>query len=279
MACALMGVGLTAPAFAVDPTPLDPVTCPTSLNAQCVANDVVTTLVSAQVANNDDCADGEIDLIFTVEYATTANENYDLAVFISEDGGTINGGGNALECSGKAAQAGFGDPDAYPDADPDLFQSLDDDEQDPTPDTCGDLSTDQGPVQWTVSATVDCFTAGSLELNSCRVWEQSANHSVQGQKDGCTDVAEAGTGSKCDCTPIDFGPVLDPCLVTDCSDGNSCTEDQCTSGGPGTVAVCTNTPIDPNDGNACTEDSCDPATGVSNTPIDPDDGNACTVHR
>ena len=38
---------------------------------------------------------------------------------------------------------------------------------------------------------------GDLLVQSCRVWQQNANH-----KNACTDLASAGTGSKCDCDPI-----------------------------------------------------------------------------
>ncbi len=234
------------------PTPLPDVTCPTSLGS-CTANDVVTDLLSARVIDDDDCEDGQIDLEWTVGYSTTANMRYDLAVYVAKDGGTINNSGTALECAGQAAQIGDGDFNTDADADDDTFEDNDGDTAGGV-DTCGDLSTDGGPVQWTVTATVDCFTVGDLILESCRVWEQNANH-----MGGCTTISDAGTGSKCDCTPFDFGPVIDPCLVTDCNDGNECTADSCVSGGPGTTATCVNAP---QPGDVCG----DPVNGVCDAP-------------
>ena len=277
----LAGVLLGAtPAFAVDPTPLPEVDCPMDLNAQCVANDVKTTLVSAEVLGNDDCTDGEIDLVFTVEYASNARESYDLAVFISKDGGTINGAGTALECAGAVALVGHGDPDTYLDTDADLFLDLDSDEQFPIADICGDLRKDEGPVQWTTTMTVNCFTPGDLIIESCRVWQQSSSHSEGGNPNGCEDVSGAGSGSKCDCEPLDFGPVLEPCLVTSCDDGNACTADICISDGPGSTASCENTDISASCDNGLYCDgaeTCDEINGCEDgTPPDTGDGVGCT---
>jgi hypothetical protein len=62
--------------------------------------------------------------------------------------------------------------------------------------------------------------------------------------------------------------------VTDCDDGDFCTDDGCDHDGTGN---CTHTPTEIcDDGNACTEDTCDSDTGCTNTPIDCDDGDLCT---
>ena len=47
--------------------------------------------------------------------------------------------------------------------------------------------------------TLDCIpdANNNLVVQSCRVWEQNANHATS-----CTNLATAGTGSKCDCEPL-----------------------------------------------------------------------------
>ena len=178
---------------------LPSVTCPDNLNS-CTANDVVTRIVASSILNNDTCAGptDTLDLEFTFEFETTAANNYDVGVFVSVDGGTVQEPSSAEACVGAAPQVGDGDINAFPDADDDLFLDLDPNH---TPaDTCGDLKKTAGFVQWTVSASVSCTAVdGVLSVPACRVWQQNANH--QGT---CTDLSNVGTGSKCDCTPLVF---------------------------------------------------------------------------
>ncbi|HEX4826173.1 MAG TPA: hypothetical protein VFV19_17875 [Candidatus Polarisedimenticolaceae bacterium] len=276
----------TPPPDPVVPTPLPSAPCPPNLNS-CTANDVVTTVVAADPGNNV-CGtrSDTLALTFTVKFQTTASQRYDLGIFVSEDGGTVtNGSGNtpptALVCGGLAPQVGDGDGNAdTSDCDSDHFLDLDPTGHAPNNaavDTCGDLQQNAGPVFLTVSAVVSCETVDQnlhLKVPSCRVWEQNANHQV-----ACTSLAQAGTGSKCDCTDLDFTTVLNPCVTALCDDGNDCTTDSCTV--EGGVAVCHNVPVDDgtscSDGNACTTgDTCGNGVCHSGTPVVCDDGNACT---
>ena len=146
----------------------------------------------------------------------------------------------AKSCVGVAPQFGDGIENAYDDADTDLFLNLDSHNG---ADTCGDISSATGPVDYTFEATVKCaFDAnGDLSIPSCRVWDQNKNHPTP-----CVDPATAGTGSKCDCTPITVE--YDPC------DGVTCEAlDECHEAGV-----------------------CDPATGECSNPSLPD-GTECAA--
>jgi hypothetical protein len=303
----------TPPPDTVVPEAIPSAPCPPNLNS-CTANDVVTTVVAANPIGGDVCGtlSDTLSLQFTVKFETTASQRYDLGIFLSEDGGTVtNGAGNtpptALVCGGLAPQIGDGDGNAdTSDCDSDKFLDLDPTGHAPNNaavDTCGDLQQNAGPVFLTVTATVSCETVDAnhhLKVPSCRVWEQNANHQV-----ACTTLSQAGTGSKCDCTDLDFTTVLNPCVTALCDDSNVCTTDSCVveSG----QAVCHHDPVadgtscdddtvcngheecsagtcdpgdalDCNDNNVCTSDVCDPATGCqhSNNTNSCDDGNACT---
>ncbi|HEV8200480.1 MAG TPA: hypothetical protein VGS03_10690, partial [Candidatus Polarisedimenticolia bacterium] len=291
---------------AVVPYPMPGQACPTNLNS-CTANDVVTTVVAATPLNGDVCgsADDTLTLDFTVQFATTANQRYDLGFYIAKDGNSIPGH-TAQVCAGAAPQVGEGDGNSdASDCDSDLFLDLDHDGHLPdrnAVDTCGDLENNAGPVRMTFRATVACDHLDAnhnLLVPSCRVWEQNANHQV-----ACTSLSQAGTGSKCDCTDLSFAGHLDPCVTAYCDDGNACTADSCTD--EGGVAVCHHdnvadqttcddgsacttgdvcisghctggAPPNCDDGNVCTTDACDPATGCThvnnNGPCD--DGDWC----
>ena len=291
--------------FAINPVALPAVTCPSNLGS-CTANDVTTTVKTVTILNNDLCTSltDTIQLQITTAYASTSNERFDLGLFVSRDGGTVKEPSSALLCSGAAAQAGQGNNLAYPDADTDLFLSIDTTGHATTPttnDTCGDLRASDGPVDWTVNATVECnIVNGSLRIPSCRVWEQNANHKVS-----CTSLQQAGTGSKCDCTDLVVTTQLNPCATTICNDNNPCTDDSCD---PNVAGYCVYTNDNTNtcgDSSLCTTDSCqagvctsansvtcsasdachdvgtcNPSTGVCSNPVRTggcDDGNACTV--
>jgi len=125
-----------------------------------------------------------------MQFVSTAANRYDVGVYIAKDGGTVQEPSNAVLCAGAAPQVGDGDG-------PNFFLDLDGSTAGGT-DTCGDVK-QSIPVLWTVSATVACKadTNGVLTVPSCRVWEQNGNH-----QDGCTILADAGTGSKCDCSNL-----------------------------------------------------------------------------
>lgn len=252
---------------AIDSVPLDPAECPDNLGS-CTANDVVTTVVEANEIDNDDCADGYLDVEWTFQFESTANERYDLGVFIATDGVTPQ---DSTSCVGAAPQAGDGDPDTDPDADDDLFLDIDPHDGN---DTCGDLSSSAGPVQMSVSATVACVDVtdtGLLTVQSCRVWQHNANH-----RDVCTDLTSAGTGSKCDCDPIVLQ--VDPCSLVVCDDGLYCNGQETCDSSSG-VAVCqSGKPPNCDDGVTCTDDACDEVNDTcTNTPDDAncDDGLYC----
>ena len=241
----------------VVPLPMLGVDCPTNLNS-CTANDVSTTVVAAAPVDGDLCgsATDTVTLDFTVRFATTANQRYDLGVFIASDGLSLPSH-TAQECAGTAPQAGAGDGNADPiDCDSDLFLDLDPDgHKIGNPDSCGDLQSSAGPVFITFRATVACDRFDddrNLLVSSCRVWEQNANHET-----ACTNLAQAGAGSKCDCTDLSFAGLLDPCVTAFCDDGNACTADSCDSSGG--EAVCNNDPLA--DGSSCDDngDFCDGA--------------------
>lgn len=232
----------------VTPIGLSEAECPDL--GSCTANDVVTTVVDAQEINGDDCTDGFLDVQWTFEFESTATARYDLGVFVGTDGVVL---ADSESCLGVAPQAGDGDGDSDPDADGDLFQRLD---PHGVLDTCGDLSTAQGPVQLTVSATVSCndvTATGELTVPSCRVWQQNANH-----KGACTDLAAAGTGSKCDCDPVTLH--VDPCSLIVCDNGLYCDGTETCDSSSG-VAVCSaETAPNCDDGVGCTDDSCNETT-------------------
>jgi len=275
MTLAATGVvsGLTATSSA-----LPVVTCPSNLNS-CTAKDVRTTVVNVGILNGDFCSSltDTINLQVTVEFKSTSNERYDVGMFVSNDGGTVQEPSSANTCSGAAPQVGDGNANAYPaDADTDLFLNL----ESPAVDTCGDISATTGPVQWTFTSSVDCnIVNNQLIIPSCRVWDQTKNHN-------CTSLTQAGTGSKCDCTDLVVTPQLNPCATTVCNDNSDCTDDSCVNNG--SVANCVYTPkaagasCGNSSSNACDNaDTCN-ASGVcqSNHVADGgscgDAGTACT---
>jgi hypothetical protein len=187
---------------------LDPVTCPSNLNS-CTANDVVTTVVSGTPVAGDSCeSPGDtITLDLTVGYTSTANERYDLGVFVGINGKSVyNPLDPAAVCVGAAAEIGGGDVPGTGN----LFVDLDPTGHAPnkkaTSDTCGDLLQNR-QVNWTVRLTVQCVPNANnqLVIQSCRVWEQNANHDI-----GCQTLQNAGTGSKCDCTPLTVADIPVP---------------------------------------------------------------------
>ncbi len=232
---------------AVNAIGLEEAECPDL--GSCTAKDVVTSVLDAEAINGDDCADGSLDVQWTFEFKSTSSERYDLGVFVGTDGLDLD---DATSCVGVAPHAGDGDGATHPDADGDFFLELD---PHGGADTCGDLTSVAGPVQLTVSATVSCadFSAsGALTVPSCRVWQQNANH-----RGACTNLAAAGTGSKCDCTPLVLQ--VDPCSLTVCDDGLFCNGTETCDSSSG-EAVCSGTAPVCGDGVACTADSCNETT-------------------
>ncbi|WP_299873745.1 hypothetical protein, partial [uncultured Cocleimonas sp.] len=190
--CMLMIV-LVNTGYAADPLP--PISaCPTNLNS-CSAGELTTSVKSVMAATSDPTCSGPndtIDLVMTLTYAATAGTRYDLGTFIALDGGSLSDSGStATSCGGAASQVGGGILNAYPaDSDTDLFLNEDSD-------SCGDVNKTAGPVDWSVSATVSCknIQDGFLNIASCRIWQQNA-------QTACSTLSQAGTGSKCDCTPL-----------------------------------------------------------------------------
>ena len=228
----------------------------------CVANDVQTTIDSVVIDSHDCDTTGDVTLTIQTTYNSGANQRYDLGIFLSEDGGSLQGrpgdSGLALSCVGVAPQVGEGLPDPG-------FEDLDPTGHSDTPsviDTCGDLNQNT-PVSIGFTATVACVfdtTGENLVIPACRVWQQNANHKVS-----CEDPGDAGTGSKCDCSPF-IVPVPDPCASLDCDDNNVCTTDSCIV--ENNQAGCVNNPgaLDCDDDDVCTTDTCDALDGCVNTP-------------
>jgi hypothetical protein len=275
--------GLTAETTFTDTLPpggppvLPAVTCPSNLNS-CTANDVKTTVVAVAILNNDICNSltDTLDVRITAAFESTASNRYDVGVFISRDGGTVQEPSSALLCTGAAPQVGAGDPNSYPDSDTDLFLN----QEGNHPDTCGDINSNLGPIQWTFDTTVTCNIVqvngqGQLVIPSCRVWEQNQNTD-------CTSLTQAGTGSKCDCTDLIVTTQLNPCATTICNDNNACTDDSCVNNAGVAQCVYTNdTTNSCSDGDACTADACvigqnNVAQCVGTPNVVCNDDNACT---
>lgn len=259
LALLMVGVFAGAPAAAAV-TPLPNATCPSTLTP-CEAKDLVSTVVEAKpVVEGDLCTSSEdtILLQFTVQFTSTSAQKYDVGFFVSKDGGSVKEPSTAESCAGAAPEPGDGDG-------PNFFL----DEDSPPADNCGDLVQDT-PVRWTVTAEVKCTVDvnGILTVPSCRVWQQNA-------KTVCEGLAEAGTGSKCDCTDLTF-EVLDPCVTEFCNDQNPCNGVETCDSSSGEAVCIAGTPLVCNDGNACTTDSCDPALGCVHTAISCNDGKFCT---
>jgi hypothetical protein len=181
------------PVFAA-PTIMPVTTCPTQLSS-CTANDLVTTVSAAVGVKGDTCTDPSdtitIDMI--VDWAPNSGTRYDVGFYIWTSGAPGNPSGNA--CVGSIAPIGAGEDPA-----PKVFADYDGQ----TGDICGDIQkgATTSPVRWAVRTTVQCTPAPGtnyLQVPACRVWDQQAG-SV------CTSLTDAGTGSKCDCTPL---PVTD----------------------------------------------------------------------
>src|SRR5262249_31357728 len=137
---------------------------------------VVTTVVHGAIVSGACNAPGDLVTIdLTVNYNSTANQRYDLGVFLSTNGTAVVSGSS---CVGAAPTEGTGDPTTFtPPGTGNFFESLDPSHT-PT-DTCGDLdSAELNGVNWTVRTTVECIPndQNQLVIQSCRVWQQNANH-------------------------------------------------------------------------------------------------------
>jgi len=98
---------VAVPAMAVYvPVVLPSEPCPGNLNS-CTANDVVTQIRSVEIVGGDICenAADTIHVLVRVNFSTTANERYDLGLYVATDGGTIQEDpvSTALTCVGAAA--------------------------------------------------------------------------------------------------------------------------------------------------------------------------------
>ena len=250
-AMTLAATGVVSGLTAMTSSSLPVVTCPNNLNS-CTAKDVRTTILAVGILNGDFCSSltDTINLQITAEFKATSSERYDVGMFVSNDGGTVQEPSSANKCSGAAPQVGEGNSNAYTnDPDTDLFLNL----ESPAPDTCGDVSAIAGPVQWTFTTSVECnITNNQLIIPSCRVWDQKKDHN-------CTSLTQAGTGSKCDCTDLVVTTQLNPCATTICNDNDVCTNDSCVNVNNNTEARCVFTPG--NAGTTCRDSAgqCDVA--------------------
>jgi hypothetical protein len=175
----LFGVGT---AYA-DTTVMPPTTCPTNMGS-CAASDMVTTVSNAVPVGGDTCEDpaDTITIDLSVTWTPSSNQRYDLGFYISTDGDPVN---NNDACVGSIAPIGSGDG-------PNYFANLDGQ----VGDLCGDVSK-TAPVVWTVRTTVPCQPnpniPNTLAVQACRVWDNNVGVV-------CKNLADAGTGSKCDCS-------------------------------------------------------------------------------
>src|SRR5262249_42603539 len=126
--CTLLA-GVQPAGAQINPVPLPNATCPNNLNS-CTANDVVTTIKSVQILNGDSCNSltDTIQLRITSTYTATSNARYDLGLFVSRDGGTVQEPSTANLCAGAAAQVGQGNGSS-------LFLDLDPSGHSDTPST------------------------------------------------------------------------------------------------------------------------------------------------
>lgn len=275
----LAGLGMAA-ACATVSDPVSLVTlpqtpCPLNL-VSCTANDVVTVPTKVVQFANDICLSPTDTITFdlTLQFDPTANSRYDLGLYISSDGKRMDRADEttAQTCLGYAPQIDDGDKNAFlDDCDTDLFLGLDNTGHKHDPDTCGDLGAKTGPAALTVRTTVSCSTVAPdssyILVPCCRVWENNPNHDT-----ACKNISQAGTGSKCDCTPLLLKyPTINPCLLKNCDDHNDCTLDQCNVDTDG-VPQCSHIPNNGewcDDHNGCTtNDVCvqSTCTGTPNPP-------------
>ena len=90
----LLVCALVAPAMATVDVGNYP--CPATYNAalaSCTANDVVTTIDRVQILNYA-CGHQMMEMLpylINTSYETTANERYDLGIFLARDGGSVQG--------------------------------------------------------------------------------------------------------------------------------------------------------------------------------------------
>src|SRR5262249_32717176 len=89
VASATTDAGAPSPAddFLVSTLPALP-NCPTNLGS-CTANDLVSTVVALSIVGSDACnmPSDTLTINLTTEYSSTANNRYDLGLFVSTNGG------------------------------------------------------------------------------------------------------------------------------------------------------------------------------------------------
>jgi hypothetical protein len=151
----------------------------------CNANDIsITNTHNTIIVDPCDGTVGDTATIsFVAEFNLTAQDRYDIGVWISEDGG------NAL--TGECSVADFPISPTPP------WTNLDTADQ-PT-DTCGDISSSNNPLFSSIQnievACVDNNGDGFADINACLSWRQPGNNNT------CTSPLKAfpGAPSKCNC--------------------------------------------------------------------------------
>jgi hypothetical protein len=258
-------------------------------NPPCTANDVrIGTL--AVVGGAQSCTPGD-DITVTLEATIESGpDRWAVGLWINESGGSaqsdpdgtcyrdylhpVDDSLNNDECNQLGGPYYDGDEDSCGDV---YAQNTD---------PCGNAFTgpcteDGGTCLFTTyqfTATIVCNDSdedGLADVGTCTSWDNQ----VVGT---CTNElgTDPGTGSKCNCGPINIGDLYFGCRVDgDCDDGIACTDDVCTV--EGNVGTCSNTPNDGycDDGAFCNGvEFCDPALDcqAGTAPVC-DDGVDCTI--
>lgn len=235
---------LGAPGAHAATHPLSTITCPANLGSCTANEITTTIQSATALPPNNQCSGpgDTIDIATTIRFSANA-DRYDFAIIVAQNGGSLNGtpAGQpvATSCAGEIGTISdpFANLDVYTNSCSTSTQSpplgcnannecngtcnagnfCNNDPRvactansqcnfgnctGPAPnpgDTCGDM-VGHTNYDWTISATVGCVAvSGVLQVGSCRYWRQP------GANVYCSSFnASAGTGSKCDCTPLNF---------------------------------------------------------------------------
>ena len=171
---------------------------------QCTANDVnIASVTSLSVVNGCSKSGDDATISFVAKFVLTAQDRYDIGVWIAQDGG------NAL--TGTCSVSNFPSSPSPP------WTNLDS-----STDTCGDITSSNNPLYSSIKnikvKCIDLNNDGNLDVNVCLSWQQPGSNAL------CTSPLQAfpGSPSKCVCQKlpsikIDVPPVIIIKKITDIS--------------------------------------------------------------